>query len=377
MWREQKNRPMNVRLNRNGKSLNFSTRASMALEGYEDVEVLEKQGVMAVRGTAAGGYHISGEEGRPRKALSNARLVEHIREKFGCALGGALPAWTGEQENVLFFGGMQPQAGPYVLDDSFVPVEVEYNRRAGDWAYIHDNWIEFTQEVRDALPERLSAFRCGRVVLLSGDPAGKLLLTPRRRSGNRTLVSHGLADHLRGLYGGVESGMRLRAAQLPGGVALADSLELLSAVNLTRPERLNLDESKYSFLTAGGRGTLYLSVPGWTELGGAERLEVYEGMGCLALRPSREGALRVTECGYAHYIHSKRFCELVKARWPDSVKLHLLRYGELWLLWPGTARPAGLPAPGQFKRLELTGGAQKKKTSPPRVAAEERSVYGR
>lgn len=368
---------MSVRLNRNGKTLNFSSQASMPLAGYGDVEVFEKDGVIAVSGATSGSYHISGEVGRPRKALSNARLVEYIREKFGCELGGALPVWLGEEENVLFFGGMQPQAGPYVLDEDFMPVEVEYNRRAGDWAYVHDNWIEFTQEIREALPERLSASRCGRVVLLNGDPAGKLALTPRRQSNNLMLVSHALADHLRSLYDGEERGMRLYAALLPNGVALADNQELLESVNLTCPERLVLDESKYCFVTTGAKGTLYLSATAWEQLERAERMDIYDGLGCLALRSARDGMMKVTQSGYAHYIHSKPLCMLLKERWPEAKKLHLLRHGDLWLLWPSTARPAGLPAAAQFQRLDLTDREQKKRTPPQRVAAEERSAYGR
>lgn len=380
MARREKEGFVSVRLNKNGKSLNFSTRASVPFMGYDDVEIFEKEGVVAVCGALQGSYHISMEKGRPRKALSNAQLVEYICKKFGYALGGVLPAWTGEQENVLFFGGMQPHAGRYVLDESYTPIEVDYNRRAGNWAYVHDNWIEFTQEVRETLPTRLSAFRCGRVVVLSGDPAGKLTLTPRRQSGNLMLVSHPLADHLRGLYGGEERGMRLRAAVLPGGVALADSQDLLSAVDLTRLERLTLDEGKYSFLTLGNRGTLYLSTPAWKQITSMNQLDVYGGMGYLALRTAREGAMRVTTCGYAHYIHSKRFFALLKERWPEARRIYLLRYGEQWLLWPHPSRPAGLPFPTQFRKINLAKAEEKRKPQPQRVAssvAAERTIYGR
>lgn len=353
MAKRETKRAVNVRLNRNGKILNFSTKASAPLAGYTDADVFEKAGVIAVCGTHRDSYHLCGEGGRPRKALSNAQLVAYLCEKFGCGLGACLPAWIGQEENVLFFGGVQSGNGPWFLDESFTPVEVEYNRRVGNWAYVHDNWIEFTREVREALPERLSAYRCGRVVLLSGDTAGKLVLTPRRQSGNQMLVSRAVADQLRSLYGGVETGMRLHAAILPGGVVLADSLEALGSVNLTRTEKMVLDESKYSFLSLTPKGSLYLSAPAWEQMEGLEQVEVYGAPGCLALRPVVEGGLRVTACGYAHHIHSKKLHQMIAAQWPAEKKLYLLRYGNLWLLWPNAARPAGVPAQETFQRIEL------------------------
>lgn len=369
MGKEQGKRPMNVRLNRNGKNLNFSTKASIQLAGYKDVEVFEKENVVAVRGMVGQGYHISQEKGRPRMALSNAQLVEYICKKFGCTYGSTLPVWTGEQENVLFFGGMQPLKMPYVLDEHFTPIEVEYNRRAGDWSYVHDNWIEFTQEVRKVLPERLSAYRCGQVVVLRGDPAGRLVLTPRRQSGKRMLVSHALADYLRSLYGGEELGMRLHAALLPDGVALADSLDSLTKIDLSGLEKLVLDESKCCFLTPRISGTMYFSTMAWEQMERAGRVDVYGRAEYLALHVACEGDFPVTTYGYAHYIHSKQLCALVKKQWPEAKRLHVLRHGKLWLLWPNTTRPVGLPPPSQFRKVSLSKSLMQGKLQPQRAAS--------
>lgn len=378
MARNTRKGVVSVRLNRNGKTLSFSTKASAPLAGYTDVDIFESIDVVAVRGTYRGSYHISKEEGRPRKALSNAQLVTYLCEKFGCSLGSSLPAWISVEEDMLFFGRAQ-HTGSGFLDESFTPLEVEYNRRAGDWAYVHDNWIEFTRDVRDALPERMTACHCGRVILLLGDPEGTLSLTLRRQSGNRMLVSHALADSLRSIYGGKEKGMRLRAALVPGGVALADSQEELAAVNMTRPARLVLDESQHRFMTLGQKGTIYLSASAREGLVRNGRVDVYEACGYLALRPADDGAVKVTESGYGCYLYSRELSRAITAQWPGSKRLYLLRHEGLWVLWPSTQRPMDLPPAFEFQKAAWPGTRRQELQVPPRVTAArgERAVYGR
>lgn len=356
MARRPKPKSVCVRLNQNGKVLNFSSSASTMFVGFDNVDIFENDHVIAVQAATKGQYHISSEKGRLRKALSNAQLIAHLCKKFGCELGASLPAWVGDDERVLFFGGIQPEEKEhYILDETYTPVEVEYNRRAGSWAYIHDNWIEFTREVRDILPRRLSVYRCGNTVLLLGDSSGKLVLTPRRASGNLMLVSHPLASFLRHLYNGTERGMRLCAATVPGGVALAENGELLDKGDYTFKEKVSLDERTCAFLNVGtGKlGSMYLSAYAWQLLGRPERLSVYIKAEYLALKPEKNGQFRATKCGYAQYIHTRQLCAILQNRWPGGKKIYLLRHENLWVLLPDTDLYHKLPPASSFERVEL------------------------
>lgn len=364
----------NVRFNKNGKIINFSTHVSKVLEGYEDVDVFEKDCIIAVQPTIGGSYHISGEVGRPRKGLSNAQLVEYLCKKFGCVPGDSLPAWLGKQEDVLFFGGMQPNKEEiYTLDESYTAIEVEYNRRAGDWAYIHDNWTEFTREVREVLPRRLTAYRCGNAVLLMGDAAGKLVMTPKRQRGTPMLVSPALADYLREMFDGSEKGMRLRAKIVQGGVILADKIEALATADLTQCKPLDLNGCSRYFVTLGMRGALYLSAAAAQQLKNeGERLSLYRASKYLALKVNDGGALHIGEQKYAHYICSNHLCEMVRKWWPTEKKLYLLSHGKFWLMHSEPIWPADVPPASAFKvenPKERT--AKQTKARPKEIAANK------
>lgn len=331
-----KKRQLFLVLNKNGKLIRFNTGASEPLISWSSVNVLEKGDVLALCGDTRGTYHLASENGRQRVCLCNQALVDYICKKFNCARGAKLSAWMGEEDNVLYFGGMQSaKASVYKLDNGYLPVIVDYNKRVGDWAYIHDNWIEFSKEIRTCLPQKISAFRCEAGIVLLDAPDGPLKPEPRREKGNKMLVSKELASYLRSFCGiegrGKSRGLRMRAAVISGGIILGKTEEDLIAPDLLNLEQLNLD-SKSCYLTMGKRGGIYVSSKFKKQMGDTAKLSVWRSKEFLALKPDPNGDINIRSSGYCSQIFSVSLEKLLRTMWPAAKKLYLIGHKNYWVV---------------------------------------------
>lgn len=354
-------RPICVSIGRNGKSIRFSTAASEVLDAWDAVDLFEKNGVFAVRSAPRGRYHISKEQGRRRVLLSNQALVAYLCATYSCAPGATLPAWMGEEDGVLFFGGMQHNAPRQpTLDQAFTPLILEYNQRAGLWAYVHDNWIEFSKDIRTNLPPALTPALCGNTVALLHAPHGPLIPVPRRQQGNPMLVSKPLADFLRSQFRGHTKGLRLHAALLPNGLLLAETLTDLDRPNLDRLRPVVLSDAQSFYLSFGRPGCLYLSARARKAIGDNTPLSLCSSGHLFALRPDPAGPIKPSINGYAAQIFSRSLEKCLRARWPAAKRLFLSHYKGIWILSDSTASPIQDNQKTYFRNLLFSAASGKK-----------------
>lgn len=365
-----------------GKNISFNTGASLVFLGYQEADVYEKGDVVAIQAVHGGAYHLANETGRDRKSLSSLALAKYLCQKFGCKEGERLDAWTNVQEGVLFFSGVRSEGKRNcLLDETYTKLVFEYNCRAGDWAYIHDNWVDFSKELRENLPEHMRAYRCGDAVVLLEDEKGPLHITTRRQTETRLIVSYALTLYLGGVFQGERKGFRLKAKQLANGVILAATQEALEQVRLEERKEILLDETQRRTLKMdASRKGIYLSVPAWKFLNEAERVSVYRCKGFLALKPEKDGTIKVNQYGYQRILCSVALLQMMAERWPETVQLYLHKHEEFFLLWPEIKPPQGVPAPTSFRRLavpSLRPSAEQKSVAagiravaPVKVAAE-------
>lgn len=342
------------------RNLHINTAASRYLLGYSEVNVYEKGAVMAIEGALKGSYHLSREKGRDRSVISSMELVSHILEKYKRNGKAVLPVWEGQQEGVLFFGKAAPTKEiPPVLDETWTPLETEYNRRAGEWVYVHDNWIEVTKGIRTQLPDRLRAYQAGQVTVLKPETDGPLRVTSHRQRGNRMLDEPMLARYLRETYSGEAAGLRLRACSTQDGLVLIASEEgALAGFRSKSMKPIELDETMLRFVTLHGKGGLYLSVRAYQAMGSCERVSAYCCGDWLALKPDPEGDKRVFTSGYVQEIFSSRLGDFLLRHYPEQGKYYLVQRGELWVFMTQPEAEELPPSPGRFRRLELTSRAQ-------------------
>lgn len=337
----------------------FNAAASEYLDG-NNVRVFERSGVVALSMHRLGeGFHLTREKDRRRVILSSCELITYLKERYGYGSGRRYPVWAG-QDGTVFFSGILPEAPCTALDDTFEEIRCDYSLRAGSWVYVDNNRITFSQQARDRLGNRLTAYQCGPCVMLRTERDGPISMDyVEGRHGQRMIRSFALASYLRRRYNGLGRVFRLRACLGPDRVYLAEEEQEFRRPFRLPPVRLELNDAEKRTLKLSSGNRILLSADAAAALGPAVAVLHSGGIWALAAAPGAPLAIKTS--GPTAYLFCRELSIRLQEDHAGADRFYLLEHGGLWVLSTTPAPDEAFPAADTFESEEI---AQRRRDLP-------------